>query len=58
MEGMDWIDLAQDRGSWCAFVNSVMKMRGIAWLDDDLLASEEGLCSLEQISIQGCVILS
>jgi hypothetical protein len=24
--GMDWIDLAQDRGQWWAFVNRVMNL--------------------------------
>jgi hypothetical protein len=27
MEGMDWIDLAQDRDRWWALVNSVMKLQ-------------------------------
>jgi hypothetical protein len=26
-EGMDWIELAQDRGRWCALVNEVMNLR-------------------------------
>jgi hypothetical protein len=26
-DGMDWIDLAQDRGQWITLVNMVMKFR-------------------------------
>jgi hypothetical protein len=26
-DGMDWIDLAQDRDQWRALVNTVMKLR-------------------------------
>jgi hypothetical protein len=26
-KGMDWIDLAEDRGSWQVLVNTVMKFR-------------------------------
>jgi hypothetical protein len=26
-DGVDWIDLAQDRGQWKALVNTVMKLR-------------------------------
>jgi hypothetical protein len=26
-DGMDWIDLAQDRGQWRALVNTVMNIR-------------------------------
>jgi hypothetical protein len=36
-EGMDWIDMAQDRDRWRALVYAVM----------NLLASEEGLSSME-----------
>jgi len=50
---MDWIDLAQNREWWRAVVNAVMKlrvakkMRGISWLAEELLASQEGLCFME-----------
>jgi hypothetical protein len=27
-DGMDWTDLAQDRGQWRAFVNTVMNISG------------------------------
>jgi hypothetical protein len=28
-EGMDWIDVAQDRDGWWALVTAVMNIRGI-----------------------------
>ena len=50
--GMDWIQLAQDRNRWQALVNAVMnrrfhKMRGISWLVEKRLASQEELSSME-----------
>jgi hypothetical protein len=47
MGGMAWIDMAQDRDRWRELVNEPsgsIQLRGISV---DLLASHEGLCSVE-----------
>jgi len=50
--GVDWIDLAQDRASGllllkeCNEPSGSVKMRGISLLAEELLASQEGLCSM------------
>jgi hypothetical protein len=54
---MGWIDMAKDTDRWRALVNAVMnigfhKMRGISCVAEDLLASQEGLCSME--SVRSC----
>jgi len=40
---MDWIDRAQDRDRRRALVNAVMNLRGISWLADNRLASQEAI---------------
>ena len=52
LEGVDWIDLTSDTDGWLTVLHSVMntgfhKMQRISWLPKDLLASQEGLCSME-----------
>jgi hypothetical protein len=52
MGSTDCIDPAQDRDRCRAVVNAVMNLRfhrkqGISYVAEDLLASQEGLCSTE-----------
>jgi len=43
-EGMDWIELAQDRGKWQTLVNEVMNLWGTQYVGT-FLSSEELLKS-------------
>jgi hypothetical protein len=52
-DGVDWIDMVQDRGWWRAVVNTVInlrvsKLQGVPWPVEDPVASEEGPCSQGQ----------
>jgi len=55
MRCMDGTDLVEEREKLRAVVNTVMNLRvpynvGISWLAEDLLASQEGLCSMELVT--------
>jgi hypothetical protein len=60
---MDWITLSQDRDRWRALAYTVInlwvpqKIRRISRLTEDLLTSQEGLCSTELKQINRCVRL-
>jgi hypothetical protein len=52
---VDWINLAQDRDKWRDVVNTVINLKvanmfKMCWLAKELLASPEGLCSMELIT--------
>ena len=54
LEGMDWIDLVQDRGRWRAVVKAVMNLRvikmwAISLVVEELVDSQERLCSMELV---------
>jgi hypothetical protein len=48
LEGMNWINLVQNRVKWRAFINTTLNfgfhnMWGISWLVQRLLVSQEGI---------------
>ena len=47
---MDWIDLAQDRYGWRKLVTDFHKIRGIPWLAENPLDSQEGVWSTKWVS--------
>jgi hypothetical protein len=46
-DGMDWIDLAQDRDKWRALLNTVMNLR-VPQNAAQLAASQERLSSISE----------
>jgi hypothetical protein len=51
LEGLDWMNLAQDGDQWWVVVKAVMnlrfhKRRGIFYVTEWLLSSQEGLCCM------------
>ena len=58
---MDWIDLAQDRNMLRALVNAIINVRfplGISCQAEDLLDSQEGLCSMDLVCLLACLYQS
>ena len=52
---MDWIPLTQDKDRWWELVNAVMNIRVpynavVSSLDENVLASQERLCSMDLVS--------
>jgi hypothetical protein len=52
-DGVDWIDMAQDRGQWKALVNTVLKLRvsqnaGKFLVGAQLAVPQEGLSSVSK----------
>jgi hypothetical protein len=51
---MDWIDVAWHRDQWRTLVNKVINLRvllntGDFFIPEELLASQEGLCSIQLV---------
>ena len=57
--GLDRIDLAQDGNRWWAVVIMAVKLRvlenvGVAWLAEELLASQEEIWCMKLVSLFVC----
>jgi hypothetical protein len=60
-DGMDWIDLAQDRDQWRGHVNTVMNLRvpiyaGKFMSGCTIAGSQEGLSSVSKLGWDGAVL--
>ena len=51
--GSNWLRIGTGGGSLVTAVMNLHKMRGISWLAENLLASQEGHCSVEWVSKYG-----
>jgi len=47
-ESVDWIQLTHYMGQWLAF--GFYKRQGVSWLAEQLLVSQEGLCTMKLLS--------
>lgn len=53
MGAVDWVDLAEDRGRRRALMNALPgfhKVRKVSFLPEDMLALQEGFCSVNSVS--------
>jgi len=55
-EGVDWMNLSQDRNQWWAFVETVMRLRVLWKAQISWLASQEELCFMDSVNFTGYVM--